>query len=111
MKCPACGFFSESKKGRSNPQNRYFHGQVVPIIANYTGYTLDETKDLLKSMFLRDELTVMTKTGVREVAVVRGSSELTTVEFEKFMSDIRSWASKDLSLYIPEPQEGAINDM
>lgn len=46
-----------------------------------------------------------TKDGFREVSTVKGSSVLTTSEFEKFMSDIRRWASMELGLYIPEPNE------
>jgi hypothetical protein len=110
MRCPNCGFFSESRRNRSSQANRYFHGVLLPLIANHTGYTLDETKDLLKSMFLRDEWLVMTKGGVREVSVVKASSKLDTAEFESFMSKIRSWASLELGLIVPMPNEGEINE-
>lgn len=111
MNCPNCGYQEQKRKRRSNNQNRYFWGQVVPIIANYTGYTDDETADLLKTMFLRDKFMVKTKDGLREMVVVKGSSTLSTAEFEAFMSKIRSWASVNLGLVVPEPNEGAINVM
>jgi hypothetical protein len=105
MRCANCGFDISNKKHRSNPQNAYFHSVVLPIIAEHTGYTVAEVKDLVKSMFLRREMMVKTKNGVREVSTVMGSSELTTAEFEKLMSDIRQWSSSDLGLFVPEPNE------
>ena len=110
--CPGCkvpfDFILPMKMPRSNPQNRYFHGVVIPIISEYLGYTLDETKDLLKSMFLKEELVLRTKTEVKEVIIVRGSAELKTDEFEAFMENCRRWASMELGLNIPEPNEGII---
>lgn len=105
LKCVNCGFEQTPKRLRSSPENRYLHGCVLPIIANFTGYTVDEVKELVKTMFLRREIMLRTKTGFKEVATVRGSSELTTAEFEKFMSDIRQWASRELGLWVPEPNE------
>lgn len=104
-RCANCGYEEAEFRGRSNPQNKYFHGQVLPIIADYTGYTISEAKDLVKSMFLRKEYMITTKSGVKEVAAVRGSAELSTAEFEKFMADIRQWASRDLGIFIPEPNQ------
>jgi hypothetical protein len=91
MKCPACGFLIQKKltdKQRSSPENRYFHGVLLPILAEYTGYDPDEMKAVVKWKFK-----------------IKHTAELTTSEFEKFMSDIRMWASRDLSCYIPEPNE------
>ena len=106
MKCPNCGLVIGDVKQRSNPQNKYFHGLVLPIIAEHTGYSTDEVKDLVKSMFLKREMMVKTKEGMKEVSTVRGSAVLSTKEFEKFMEDIRRWASFELGLFIPLPNEG-----
>ena len=109
ISCPGCkmsfDFLLPFKMPRSNPQNKYFHGLVVPMISEKTGYTLDETKDLLKSMFLKDEMYVKTKDGVREYSVVKGSSKLKTDEFEDFMESCRRWASMELGISVPEPGE------
>jgi hypothetical protein len=91
MRCPACGFVSKRKltdKQRSSPQNRYFHGVMVPILAEHTGYTDSEMKGVIKWKFK-----------------IKSTAELSTAEFEKFMSAVRMWASRDLSCYIPEPNE------
>jgi hypothetical protein len=106
VRCPNCGYEKPVKgKPRSDPENRYFHGVILPILAEYTGYTIDECKDLVKSMFLKSEIMLRTKDGYQEVSTVRGSSRLSTAEFEKFMSDIRTWASQTLGIYVPEPNE------
>lgn len=95
MRCPNCGLEirkKPSEKDRSNPQNRYFHGVVLPILADYTGYTQDEMKAVVKWKFK-----------------VKSTAELTTAEFEKFMSDVRMWASAELACFVPEPGE-MVND-
>jgi hypothetical protein len=109
MRCPNCGLIIGEQKHRSNPQNSYFHGIVLPILAENTGHTVRELKNIVKSMFLQDEFMLKTKNGVREMSVIRDTSELTTVEFEKFMTDIRTWASESLGCYIPQPNEENIN--
>lgn len=105
MRCPNCGYEQQSKRMRSSAENRYFHGIVLPIIAYHTGYSVDEVKDIVKTMFLKREMTLKTRSGMKEVFAVSGSSELSTAEFEAFMSNIRQWASKELGLWIPEPNE------
>ena len=110
IKCPNCfkhfDFIIPMKMPRSNRQNKYFHSVIVPIISEYLGYSLEETKDLLKSMFLKDYLIIKTKSGMtKEICIVRGSSELKTDEFETFMEDCRRWGSMELGLNIPLPNE------
>ena len=91
MRCVNCGYTPqppENIKGRSNRQSRYFHGVLLPILAEYTGYTEDEMKAVLKFKFK-----------------VTHTSCLSTAEFEIFCSNIRKWASAELSCYLPEPNE------
>jgi len=82
------------KKQRSNQQNRYFHGVILPILSNHLGYFKDEMKVILKYKFL-----------MTESKVVKSTSNLTTKEFEDFNSKIRTWASVEHCLYIPKPNE------
>jgi hypothetical protein len=90
-KCPNCNFQWGKKTpehNRSNPQNSYFHAVVIPILSEYTGYDHAEIKGIVKYKFK-----------------VKHTSDLSTVEFEKFMSDVRMWASRDLGCYVPSPNE------
>jgi len=97
VKCLNCGF-EQKKPGRSRSknQNDYFHGVILPILSEFTGYEQKDMKGVVKFRF-----------GIKSTA------ELSTAEFEKFMSDIRRWAGDkdsdlnngETSCYIPEPNE------
>lgn len=88
------------RKARSTPQNRYYHGVVIPLIAESTGYTNTETHEILKQMFFSKEVTIGKKT-----VLIATTTKENTVEWEEKMSMIRSWASGDLHIFIPEPNE------
>ena len=89
MRCPVCGYQPQKTgKNRSNPQNSYFHGVILPVLSEYTGYSNDEMKGVVKWKF-----------GIKSTAA------LTTLEFEKFCEDVRRWASAELGCDIPEPNE------
>ena len=85
------------KKQRSNEQNRYFHGVIVKLISEGIGYSPDETKTLLKMMFLLVE-----KNGF---VTCRETKDLSTVEQEEFNEHCRRWAAAELSINIPLPNE------
>jgi len=82
-------------------QNGYYWGVVIPIIRDhpqYMGWTPDQIHNGLKNMFLRIG-------GTDKMPQIRGSSDLDTAEWEKYMSDIRMWASDQLEMFIPMPNE------
>ncbi len=85
------------KKGRSNPQNKYYWAVPIKLISEATGYTTEETHDALRMLFLLDR--------DRKVPTLRSTTALTTAEMEEYLSKIRTWASTVLSCYIPEPNE------
>lgn len=78
-------------KERTNKENRYFHGPVLDILSDHTGYTPEEMKGILKWIFK-----------------VPSTSGLSTVEMEKFLTQIRQWASIELNCYIPLPDEAPL---
>lgn len=102
-KCDKCG--RAFKKFRSNEQNRYLHGYIIPEISETIGYTPEETKEILKFKFLKSFKVVL---GI-ETEYVRGTSELSTVEMEKFLTEVREWASLSLGIYLKMPNE-VLND-
>ena len=89
---------SKETKRRSNNQNAYYHGVVIKLLAECTGYTPDEAHDAVRWLFLR-----VRRDGLPES--VRSTTSLSTAEFETYMTDIRQWASVELGCYIPEPNE------
>ena len=97
------------RKRRSNLQNRYFHGVVIPMVQTRLielGWSeaLDPVwvKDLIKYKFLLREM-VNKETG-KPCRQCRTSS-LTTTEMMELIAQVQQWAVEDLDLYIPDPNE------
>jgi len=108
IKCPFCNkeFHYRDAKIRSIAENSYYWGVVIPLISNDSGYTKDEVHDLLKSMFLKNIKHIKLPNGkVKEVITIKSTAELTTVEFEEFLTEVRTWASLEIDCYIPLPNE------
>jgi hypothetical protein len=85
------------RRTRSNEQNRYYWGVVIPLLANHFGYTKDEMHDALKWEFLRKPES--------SPATVRSTSSLTTVEFNEFVEAVVVWAATNYQVVIPDPNE------
>lgn len=94
----------KEKPQRSVQQNRYYW-KVCEIISDEIGYTPDEIHALFKSMYLKTHHLLTTKTGNKEVEIVKSTTDLTTTEFENYLSSIKQWASMELGIYIPDPNE------
>ena len=89
------------RKDRTNQENRYYFGVVVKLISEHTGFSVDEVHEFLKLKFL-SKIIVM---AGEDVKIPRSSTELSTVEWEQWMTEIREWAAMVLGLYIPLPNE------
>lgn len=87
-------------KRRSLPQDKYYFGVVVTMIANSIGEDdIEAVHEILKAQcnyYLAGEQ------GIR---VPLSTKNLTTVEFEEYLDRVRRWAAQYLSLYIPLPNE------
>lgn len=101
-KCKFCGQLNEiTIKSRSSNENRYFHGIILPMLSDFTGHTAQELKLFLKKEFGWIETKqVMGKV----VEVPMSTAQMTTTEFEKFMTQIRQWGDT-IGVYLPEPGE------
>lgn len=82
---------------RTLPQNAYMH-VVISYIAEETGYTLEETKEKMKFMFLL-------RTDEDGLSYVPSTATLTTVQMTTFIDEMKAWASEFLHLYIPDAEE------
>ncbi len=102
-KCKECG--RVFVKGRSNPQNRSYWLLIVTPLAEYLGLSTEECHDLIKYKFNKEVRYIKSRNGqVEEIAKIRSTTSLTTVEFESMCSQARMWASQ-LGLYLKEPNE------
>lgn len=97
------------RKHRSNEQNRYYWGCVVPIIKNTlreagNEFSTEQVHDLLKYKFLRTDLKVNEGTG-EVLERVKSSTELSTSEFMDFIASVQRWSSDFFGVTIPDPNE------
>ena len=100
---------TEHHEKRTNPQNKYYWGVVLPIISLETGYTVDETHEVLKQMFLQKEI-VNRKTG--QVNRVTDSTAMQdTKQFAEYIDKIVMWAMTELDCYIPDPAKTTIQSI
>ena len=93
----------QPKKQRSLNENSYYHAVIVKMLSEFTGYETKEMHEILKWKFLRYE-------DDRGIERARSTTDLSTVEAEDYYERIRRWASMDLHLFIPLPNECDITD-
>jgi len=89
------------KRRRSNKQNAYYHAVVVLMIAYEMGISDEEAHDFLKAKFNKKTIVVKEK----EYEVIRSTTDLSTIEMEDFLEQVRRWAAEDLNCIIPLPNE------
>ena len=95
---------------RTIPENKYFHGVVIPILADYWGYDvrIPEEIEAVKQILYKEHLTSkvrLSRDKRRKFSITRRASDLNTKEFEQFMQDIRDWAIVEFQVKIPTPDE------
>jgi DNA topoisomerase IA len=92
----------KNKPTRSLPQSRYYWGVVLAYLSEETGFTKDETHQLMQRMFLKYAKDA--PDGTSEM-FVRSTTSLTTGEMNEYIEQIRTFAITELGTYIPEPNE------
>ena len=82
---------------------------VIDLLSEEIGHTPEEMHEILKAKFLSHKVYIKHKDGiVEEVTYVKSSADLTTKEFEEYLTKIRVWASADMGILVPLPNEGGI---
>jgi len=101
---------SDKPKKRTSPQNRYFHGILLPEFRkalNGVGYdevkTDEQSKLIIKSMFLTRQ-TVNKETG-ETIEYVQDTHTLTTVEMMALVDEVIRFAAQNMNYIIPLPNE------
>ncbi len=95
---------------RTTLENRYFHGVVIPILADYWWYDvrIKEEIEAVKEIIYAEHLTSkvrLSRDRRRKFTITRRSSDLNTKELEKLMENIRIWARLEFNVIIPEPNK------
>lgn len=86
---------------RSLKENNYYWGVIIKIISEETGAFPDDVHYELKRMFL--------KQSGDKIPVLISTTDLSTTDFEEFLSKVRIWAASELGIMIPQPNECEIN--
>jgi hypothetical protein len=89
------------RRKRSLPQNSYYHGVVIPLLAEHCGYDHEEMHEALKERFLRDRAR-----EVNGLVKIRSSTSLDTVEMTDYIESCRRLAA-ELGVVVPDPGEAA----
>lgn len=91
---------------RSNPQNRYYWGLVVPMIQKGikdlgTELTKEETHEFLKARFNLSDL-VNKDTG-ETISIPVSTTRLNKEQFSEYIEKIQRFSAEFLSITIPDP--------
>ena len=88
----------EKERGtRSQNQNRYYWGVVLPVIAEHMGERVEDLHEVFKSRFLRKKR--VWRGG--EITILRSTSELTSDEFAEYLSQVIQEGA-ELGVVVPE---------
>jgi len=87
------------KKIRSLEQNRYYWGVIIKILAETWGWDAEELHEVLKFKFNK----IPGENGLPDRP--GSTTDLSTIDFENYLEEIRRWALTEYQIYIPLPNE------
>lgn len=97
------------RKKRSNNQNRYYWGCLIPYIQQGLSetqgewLTIDAVHEFLKANFNYKE--IVNQNGGEVIKMPVSTTELSTIEFEEYQDRCRIFADEFLNIIIPLPNE------
>ena len=89
----------EWKSAKTNRQNAFFHGPVVKVYSDYTGYTRDEAKYMLKVKFGFNKIIKDKDTG-KQIVQVRSIAEYTKDQMMEFLDRVLHHLEYDCNMII-----------
>ena len=91
------------KNNRSDLQNKYYWGCVLPMISQEAGYEDDEMHEVLLAQFSTKITIKSTKDKRKRRTVPKRSSRMTTAEFSEYVEKVRRFAATFYGINIPNP--------
>lgn len=98
----------KKQKIRSNGQNRYYFGIVLPLVlrglrnAGFDVHSKEDAHDIVKCKFLKVDIE---NDSGEFITSIKSTKEMSTQEFKEFIDNVQYWASEYLNEYIPSPNE------
>lgn len=98
----------KKQKIRSNGQNRYYFGIVLPLVlrglrnAGFDVHSKEDAHDIVKCKFLKVDIE---NDSGEFITSFKSTKEMSTQEFKGFIDNVQYWASEYLNEYIPSPNE------
>ena len=92
----------KKRSRRSLDQNAFFHSWIN-LLSNYTGYSFDQMKNIVKYKFLKAEA-INEKTG-EIYEYIKETSSLNKSDFADFCTEIQHWSKDTFNLILPVPGE------
>ncbi len=86
------------RKVRSLSQNSYYWAVVLSMIAAHTGCSSEDMHAVLKDLFLPRKFV---KLNGKEIEVRKTTTDLSSGEFNLYLTQIAAWASSELGLALP----------
>lgn len=86
-----------AKARRSNSQNRFYWGILIPLLVEWSGHSGEEVHMGLKLKFL-------TERDGDGLEVPRSTSDLSVTEFTKYIERCQQFAAEN-GVYVPDPGE------
>jgi hypothetical protein len=86
---------------RSTAQNEYLWGVVYPTLAEATGYSVNETHQICKELFIARRYR---KIGGREVQIPASTTTLTKAQFSEYLERIFALCG-ELGCRVQTPEE------
>jgi len=87
---------------RTHQQNSYLHGVLFKMIAEHTGYSIQEAKNKVKcEIGFYDEI----KVKGEKVLIMKETSKLNKKDFGEFVDSVRIFAMERLDLNLPLPSD------
>lgn len=87
------------RKPRSNKQNAWYWGVILPLIADETGHTTEELHEIFKKLFLQRQVIMF---NGQEYELPGTTTTLNTSEMTEFINRVIVEAS-NMGIVIPEP--------
>lgn len=99
---------TEKRQKRTVSQNSYLH-LVLSWFGLQTGYTLQEVKqDIFKKIINQDLFYEGEDDGPFKLQKWRSTADLTTKEMTLAIDKFRDYSSKELGIYLPQPDDMAL---